>query len=210
MAFGQIGWSTEAGMSLTKFVETVKFSRSSASNTGSYRLGPNVGVAINVDLTKRFSIRTGLSYYFSKTKDTHRGTNYIDEITTKIHWMEIPIYFWYKSGIVGTGHFFAGLGPAFDYAISGNEKVKETIYNKQSTKSTSPSRKVQFGNNATSDIRPFNFGGSITGGYVLSSGIYFRAGFTLGIANLIPEGSNRHTLKTRGFNIMVGYLLNNH
>jgi len=103
------------------------------------------------------------------------------------------------------GRFFIGLGGYMAVAFSGHNKFTETT----GGVSTDRTDDLKFGNDAPSnDIRRFDFGGQANAGYLLRSGIFFRAMYQAGISNMLPQGNRttgEATLRSTNITASIGY-----
>lgn len=174
---------------------------------GTIKLGVKAGVNADIMLGKRFSIQPGLFYSIkgSKIKEDNLGISSEDNFT--LHYFEIPVNFQYYFNDPNEGRLFIGVGPYAGIAFSGKDK-----YSYPTSEGT---EKLKFGNDYPSnDLQRFELGGQVNLGYLLRSGLFFRAMYQGGITNLIPQGNQDvvakemdQTLRTTNITVSVGYMI---
>jgi hypothetical protein len=93
----------------------------------------------------------------------------------------------------GSGSFFAGIGPALGYGISGKAE------------SDGESQDVHFGSSDNDDYKAFEFSGNILAGYEFSNGFFVSANYNHGFSNIINGAGSDATGKNNYIGIRIGY-----
>jgi len=188
MASAQIRIAPEVGASFSKIV-------TDPSTPGSsYVIGPRVGGLVDIALTDNLYLQPGVAWAMKGVKSEFLGL----ESTISTNYIEVPINVMYKLGKEGSGRFFFGLGPNIGYAISGKMKSKGSF----AGISFDDESDITFGSDST-DMKALDFGGNINIGYELPMGLYARAYYQMGFANLANAGV---TQKNTSFGLAIGYL----
>lgn len=202
-AFGQTQFAPEIGVTMYNQTWKSKMLGTKFSQTTDLQPGLRIGGVADITIADHFSVQPGIFYNLNRTKlqNTTLGIETVSKYT--MHAIQVPIYFLYKSGTEGEGRFFAGLGPNITYNIAGNVKSKVTALGA----SVEDDRKLKFGGDASDDMKPFNVGGSVTAGYELPSGLYFRGSYNMGLMNMLPKGDSDNSLKDMSFGLSVGFFL---
>ena len=187
MATAQIRIAPEVGASFNKIV-------TDPSTPGSsYVIGPRVGGLVDIALTDNLYLQPGVAWAMKGVKVEFAGLE--SKIST--NYIEVPINVMYKLGQEGGGRFFFGLGPNIGYAISGKIKTSGSFLGV----SFDGEEDITFGSDST-DMKALDFGGNINVGYELPMGLYARAYYQMGFANLANAGA---TQKNTSFGLAIGY-----
>ena len=195
-SFGQISFAPEVGMNMSSFTTKISGSGATLTENGQYQPGVRAGMVMDISLGSMFAVQPALYYNLVRTKDEMSFMGLSAETKTTIHALQLPVYFMYKSHDIGPGRIFAGIGPVFSLYLAGN------------TKSGSVSEDIKFGDDPDKDdMKSFDMGGSVNAGYEFSSGLFLRAYYNLGFANLAPGGDKDYSSKSNSFGISVGYFL---
>ena len=195
LSFGQIRIAPEIGANLSSYTSKYELGNTAFTNTSQYLLGFRAGVALDLGITDHIALQPGFYYNLGKTKDevTFLGSTYSE--TTSIHGFQLPVYLMLRTGGSDQGHFFVGVGPVFNWNLSGSQEGNNI------------KRELDFGNDTSDDIRSFELGASATAGFKLKMGAFVRAYYNLGLSNLSPNDNNNHTLRSNSFGLSLGYFL---
>ncbi len=167
----------------------------SGGTSSDYKMkaGLAVGAVIDFGLTDNLYLQPGLFYLMNGAKAN------VGDATINVNTIQIPINFVYKLGEEGDNRFFFGVGPYIGYNLSA------------SVKSGGNSTTINIGTDKTADgIKPMDFGVGLNLGYLLSNGIFVRAHYQMGLANLDPISDADNTLKTSAIGLTVGYYFGAH
>jgi len=107
---------------------------------------------------------------------TTKGAKYTSGSSAKLSYVELPLNFVYKT-LVGNGNFMLGFGPYLGYAI----------------KTTG------------GDFKPFDAGGNIFAGYVLSGGLFFQLDTQFGMLDINDGNPLYKSVRNTGFGLSLGY-----
>jgi hypothetical protein len=128
------------------------------------KVGASLGGFVKYDITDMFAIQPELLFHFKSSNTKGAGvTNNFE------YWgMEIPVYA-VGQWSVGSGRFYAGLGPYIGVGLSAKyTKGDIDLYD-------------------TEAMQRFDFGGGVKVGYELSNGIQINAGYKIGFINAIHK-----------------------
>ena len=203
-AKGQVGFGPEigVGVSTVKFAPPtypILYTSASVANIFSYK----VGGLIDVPLDKHTYFQSGI--YFSR-KGAVRSFSYYrnDSFNEYVHqdlyinYFLLPLSVLYKTGFQGKGRFIFGLGAAPAYVIGGRSKLQDRqVYNDTLT-NTSNNDKIVRGET----IHGFDIGVTLSAGYELPTGLFFRTYYTGGVSDI---GMNTEVIKNRVWGISAGY-----
>lgn len=205
LAFAQMKIAPEIGATMYNHTSKVSVAGQSVSASGDFQPGLRAGAVLDIAISDHFALQPGIFYTLNRTKSEQ--TAMIGNITASnkntltLHAVQVPVYALYKSGEEGSGRFLAGLGGYIAYNIAGTTKIESS----GPQGSTSLSRKMEFGNDVTDDLRPLDYGPSAMLGYELSNGLYVRGHFNYGLANLQPKGNSDLSAKSMTFGLSFGY-----
>ena len=175
----QVNFGAEAGLSLSSMAIRHQGEQVKAGMTP----GVKAGVIGDVRFNDMFSIQPGL-YYNQKGYD-HNG------VKTALPYAELPVNFQFRFPL-WHGHFFTGGGPYAAYLLSGNKSV---------------AFEAQHAENTISDIKPFDMGININGGYLLRGSAFIRANAGFGFMNLNRHGNTENVLRNCSLSFTLGYIL---
>lgn len=118
-----------------------------------------------------------------------------------LNYIELPLNFVYNT-TAGSGTVFFGAGPSFGFGISGKEKSVQA-----GSPDVSVDVKFDGKKDATDDndhLKAFDYGANILAGYKMSNGLFLKAGYTFGLANISPENGSK--TRNNGLSFTVGYM----
>jgi hypothetical protein len=149
----------------------------------STKMGAHLGVMLNFDITEHFSVEPGLLYSMKGAK----GEN---DFKIDLNYLEIPINLVYHFGEAGAGGFMVHAGPYLGYALSGKFGDESDIFQ-------------------SGGFKKMDYGVNIGAGYQLPMGVFVRAQYGMGLANLSDDfmGSSDVKIKNTCIGITVGYRL---
>lgn len=182
--------------------------------------GAKVGAVLDIGVSRHFSIQPGVYYStlgynsdYSRTVVVN-NLSYTDEYseTLRLHYLDIPIHFLYKSRNNSGGTVFLGGGPYMAVAVGGvlvTERERTLQANGDAASVTETTeRKIDVGTNrATDDVKPIDAGLNITGGYEFRSGLFARGLVGFGLANLTPEGNDNNYMRNINVGLSLGYMI---
>ncbi len=151
------------------------------------------GGVLGIALSRHFFIEPGIFAVVNGTNLTYN--NYIPE-HVYVYSGELPVNVQYKLGNARGNRFFFGVGGYVGYNFGGT--------NSNTTSSIYPTD-IKIGTNKTDFIAPLDFGVGANVGYQLKNGLFFRARYQLGLANLTPDTNNDSRITSTSFGGQVGY-----
>jgi hypothetical protein len=162
------------------------------------KAGFTAGILANFPLSKNFAVQPALNFTQKGGKESEDDY----EVLMKLNYLELPVNFLYNSTNAGKGHFFAGAGPVFGFALSGKDKLEIDGVG-------SEEYALEIGSTNDDDLKVFDFGVNIMAGYQLANGLYLSANYTPGIINVVPglDGvDDEASVKNSYFGIRLGYM----
>ena len=220
----KISFAPEIGLNLANIHASYKDSSATVKYDDGIKLGVKVGINANIPIGERLVIQPGLFYSIKGTKreetDAYSSTvNETEKNNITLHYADIAVNVQYMFNDPSEGRFFIGIGPYVGVAFSG-KSLMSTTYSGTGAPTNPPDvdTSLKFGNDFPSNhYRRFDIGGQVNVGYLLRSGIFFRAMYQQGLVNQIPQGNQNalvqdFDLKSKNTNITisVGYMLGDH
>ena len=179
----ELSFGPELGLNLSN----MPINDSGTKAQTSIKPGLVVGGIADIGITDNIYLQPGLFYLMNGCKVTGGSLN--------LNSIQLPVNVEYKLGKRGKNRIFFGLGLYVAYNISASVKAGGT------------STTLKIGSDATTaDIKPIDFGAGVNAGYQLSKGLFVRAHYQMGFANLLPGGNATNSIKTNAISISVGYL----
>jgi len=157
------------------------------------KVGLVIGALADIDFGSSISFRPELNFIQKGYKIDESGY----EETLSLNYIELSPNFVYNF-TAGTGKVFLGLGPSFGFGVSGRIKSKDG-------NDPEEEEDVDFGSN-DDQVKSFDYGFNLLGGYKLANGLFLSAGYNLGLGNLSNLEGDEFEAKNRGFNIKIGYM----
>lgn len=179
-AKAQVSIAPEVGLNLAnmhfKLDDTTKLDNG-------IKLGFRAGVNFNIPITPdRLVLQPGIFYSIQGMKSEENGLsqNYT------VHYAQIPLNLVYMFNDPSEGRFFISAGPYVGIAFSGKNKV-------HGGGRADTTEKLTFGSGADQSLGRIDYGAQAAAGYMLRSGIFFRATYQHGIGDLVPSESPLQT-----------------
>jgi hypothetical protein len=203
LAFSQtVKFGITGGLTLS----TVNYSSPSLTLNGvsvstSPLVGFNVGVLADITLGN-FSIQPAVLYTTKASKTTSTATYGEDgpsvaSGTTTLNFIEVPVNIIYNIPVEKAGKVFFGAGPFIAYGTGGTSKSGDNSAN------------INFGNNSGDGLSNPDLGVNILAGFRFNSGLFFSAGYEIGLANLetndAKESDPGSKFNTRSAHLSIGY-----
>jgi len=156
-----------------------------------------------VGLLYRKSLGGGL-YFQPELNWTQKGAKIEeggDKFTVSLNYLELPLNFvWMASaskGSANSGGFFLGLGPAFNFGMSGKYKYEGTISGEDD---------VKFGNSDDDDLKGFDIAGNIMAGYGMPGGINIALVYSHSFTNSQIDGDSDNSIRNSYIGLRLGYM----
>jgi len=151
------------------------------------------GGILDIALSKHFFLEPGLFAVVNGTNLTYN--NYIPE-HAYVYSGELPINIQYKTGNYRGDRFFVGVGGFVGYNFTG------TISN---TTATIYPGDIKVGTNPNDFVAPIDYGVGANVGYQMKNGMFFRARYQMGLANLSPNTNDGSTIHSMSIGAQVGF-----
>ncbi len=177
-AFSQMRYGAVVGGNLSRLAV------SGNDLTSEFGAGAFVGVYVAVPLNSTLSIRSGLNFQHIGVKNDFAK---VVSVERRINYLELPVHVTYSISVPRAGSFLIGVGPFVGLQLSGSEKKKWEEIDATNGDVSFPSGVfesdiVYSGDHAS--MNRFDYGISSLLGYKLSSGLFIRAGYNIGLAQL--------------------------
>jgi hypothetical protein len=141
-----------------------------------------IGAIIDIPFSNSFSLQPGIFYAMNGAM--------VDNNTINLNTIEVPVNVMYRFHMACCGSLSVGAGPYIGYNVSGTES----------------NGTLRIGSDASDDVRALDFGVGANVAYELCDGIFFRARYQYGVANLLPETSSAiNRINAESYGIQVGY-----
>ena len=118
--------------------------------------------------------------------------------TLNINYFALPVGVVYKTGVQGKGRFIAGLGATPSYIIGGRNLLRDNQVFKDTPTISNTNDKII----ADKTLHGFDIGVTLTAGYELPTGLFFRVYYTAGVNDI---GIHTEIVKNRMFGISAGF-----
>jgi len=200
----------QAGLNLTNVSMKYDGGKDDALNP-KYKCGFRIGVVGEYDISKNFSIQSGILYAIQgyklgpseiSTDDIFDIQGWEQLVTVNISYLQIPVNAQYLIDFGGSVLLFQA-GPYFGYAFGGKTKL-ECFQNGNEVASIKEKTYLAFGNKED-QLSPFDFGLGMGIGLQLDA-VQIGLKYNLGLANLY--NIEKTTMNNRGFAIVVTYFFN--
>lgn len=169
-----------------------------SSTSGSMKTGFRAGVNLGMGLTKKINLHAGVFYSVKGSQDEIFGI----KAKSIFNYIEIPVYINYNVVSFGGNELFVGVGPYAAYCLNAKAKISGSLLGQ----SFDEDEELPVGNDETTDVvKPLDFGANANIGFVSSFGLYARAHYSLGFANIMTGGDSDNSIKNNGFGLSVGY-----
>ena len=187
--------STRFGFTAGTSIANYKTKLPGFTFTNDPKTGFTVGILVDIPAGSSFSIQPALNY-------VQKGSKWEDapeKETISVNCLELPVNFLYNSNST-SGSFFAGAGPSFAFNMSGTSKYDDG--------SGEEKEDLEFGSDEDNDnMKSMDVGANFLAGYQFSNGLFFSAGYNVGLSNLLPGGDNDASIKSSYFSIKIGLML---
>lgn len=162
-----------------------------------------VGSIVDVPLFSMLSIQPGLLLI---GKGSNTQLPFAPPVSIDIQlspfYLEIPMNLIAKREL-GPGILFAGGGPYFSFGVDG--KIKKSNVDQSGISQTEKNASIQFGSDASNDLKKTDFGLNVLLGYQLSNGVNIHGGYSFGLVNINPDDNSPLSLKNSVISIGLGY-----
>lgn len=184
----QLSIQPEAGLNLANMSNSIGGDKVTTSSITGYK----AGALLNIGIAKGFYIEPGVFYSVKGYSGEILGFT----AKTTINYLEIPLNLGYRYDLGNAGSLFVSAGPYVGFALSG--KIKTENLPLLGTVEDD----LEFGD-GNDEMKSIDYGANFSLGYISPIGIYLRAQYGLGLANL--SNATNTSMKNRVFGISVGY-----
>lgn len=177
-----IKWGLKAGVNFPKYDIQVDNGDVETDATTNF----HVTGFIDAPIARNFSVQPGLSLQ-------GKGAEFSDNNEQNTMWLEVPVNL-VGTLPVGRANLFLGAGPYAAFGIAGENEVGDVDTD------------VDFGDEATDDLKGTDFGLNFMGGIRMNSGLMVGAGYGLGLTDLRPTGEGGNGKVTnRVWSVSLGW-----
>lgn len=177
-------YRVKAGLNLSTMI--FRFDKGAPVSPDKLNYGLNLGATAEFPINDLFSFETGLllSYKGAKMDGIIARTASLSPL-----YLEIPLNIKETYKING-GKVYGAIGPYLGIGIYGIGKYENTT------------EKIVWGTSAASDLKPFDFGLSFSGGFEID---VFQLGLNYGLGLVNIANINNTTVKNKVIGITIGY-----
>lgn len=190
-ANAQLSINPEAGLNIGNASYKIDGNKQSTSSV----LGYKAGVVLDIGIAKGFYIQPGVFYSLKGAQINYSSALLSGNIKSSLDYIEIPLNFAYRYELGNAGAVFAAAGPYMGLGMKG--KNKTTV-----TGMATVEDDVVFGD-AADEVKKIDYGVNFGVGYISPIGIYVRAQYGLGLANL--SNADKVSAQNRVWGISLGY-----
>jgi len=196
-----ITFGIKAGATFSKF--SLSNNNSETRYTASSLTSFYAGGTVNIPLFSVLSIQPGL-LFVGKGSNTQLPFAPPTSINSQLSpfYLEIPMNLMTQFEL-GPSTFFVGGGPYFSFGLGG--QIKKTFVDQAGASEIGKDASIQFGSDASHDLKKTDFGLNFLLGYQLSNGVNIHGGYSFGLANIDPDYSAPPSLKNSVIYIGLGY-----
>jgi hypothetical protein len=169
---------------------------------GDTKAGVAAGFLMDAPIKNHISFQPAL-YYVQKGTITQKPNPPLvkDRLSTELRYAELDFNFVYNTN-GPTSNFYFGVGPYAAFNLPSKFLTKSP--GKVKTESD-----LTFGNEAQ-NYRGIDYGANAIVGYRFKGGVFLSANYSLGLRNLIPDGSTATgDTKNTCFGVSLGWLVKN-
>jgi hypothetical protein len=165
------------------------------SSSSDFKAGFFAGVNVHVAMGKHFAFEPGVSFIQKGGIETDNSMNNHLKSTLTLNYIEVPLDFIYSR----RNRFYFGIGPSFDFGMSGKIKVSVGGMDEKSD--------IKFGGGDNDDLKSFDAGVDLLAGFHFKNGLFVATNINTGFVNL----SNDNTAKFYNayWGIKLGYVFGN-
>lgn len=159
------------------------------------KAGFTIGAIANIPTGKSFIIQPGINFTQKGSKEKYNFFGTPSKHSTTTNHIEVPVNFLYSNS-----GFFIGAGPSFSFTVSGKWRSE---FGTDKTEGH-----IKIGNGENDEMKSFDIGGNVLGGYQFKNGILISVNYCHGLMNLLAGSSpDNMTYTNRYFGIRLGYML---
>jgi hypothetical protein len=174
-----VAFGVEAGLNMTNFL----YSQNNGGITSKPLARGRAGVLLDIPIHGIFYIQPGVFYAMN-------GNEGNDNNTLNLNTIEVPVNAMFKFRMRHHNLLFVGAGPFVGYNVSG--ALSEGSF--------------KIGSSSSDNLKAIDYGIGANVGYEFNCGLFFRARYQWGVANLQPQtNSYISTINSESYGIQAGY-----
>ncbi|WP_118976117.1 porin family protein [Taibaiella koreensis] len=194
-AHAQLSINPEAGINIANMSQKVAGNKI----TNDSRIGFKVGAMVDIGVVKGFYIQPGVLYSVKGFQNSETVLGTTIKSKTSLNYLEVPLNFAYRYDFDKAGAVFAAVGPYIGIGLNGKDKVEGGPLAGETD--------IKFGGDAD-QLKKIDYGANFSVGYISPIGIYVRAQYGMGLANLSNVDNVKIKNKVWGFSLGYTFQLN--
>jgi len=192
-AHAQLSINPEAGINIANMSQKIGGDKVSSSS----KIGFKVGAMVDIGIVKGFYIQPGILYSVKGTEFKSSFLNSSAKVT--LNYLEVPLNFAYRYDFDNAGAVFAAIGPYIGIGMNGKTKTE--------VGGASTETDIKFGSKI-GETKKIDYGANFSVGYISPIGLYVRAQYGLGLANLSNADNTSSKNRVWGFSLGYAFELN--
>jgi Outer membrane protein beta-barrel domain len=201
--FSAIAQKTRVGVTAGITTSNMRGTVDGKKIEGDSKTGFAAGFLVDAPINSHLSFQPSL-LYVQKGLITQKplGLTQKDRKSTELRYTDLTLNVLYNTN-GKSGNFFIGAGPYVSFNLPSKFLTKSPGDQQSETD-------ITFGNTIAETYRGVDFGANGVMGYRLKGGFFVSANYSLGLRNLIPEGSlSTGDTKNSYIGLSLGWLVNN-
>lgn len=191
-ATAQFRFGPLVGLNISNYFQTIN----GKNQHNHVKVGGRVGVLFEKPLSEKVFFQPGLNVVTNGYKYVSSAV----DVVYIVHTLELPVNFEYKLGDSCSNHWFVGGGPYGAWNFGGRLHLKSG-YNVESV------RDLYIGPAISDDIRRWDVGFGLNGGYEFAKALIIRVHAQMGFLNLQPVHKDENKLRNYNFGLSVAYFV---
>ena len=171
----QTKFAVFAGISPALYFTNDDFNDQSSSSD--FKAGFYAGVNTHISMSKHFALEPGVSFVQKGGTATDNSMNNNLKTTVTLNYIEVPLDFIYSR----RNHFYFGIGPSLDFAMSGKVKISGDVIPEN--------HDIKFGSGSEDDLKSFDAGVNLLAGFHFKNGLFVATNINTGFVNLSNDNS---------------------
>ena len=200
--FSALAQKSRVGFFAGPVVSNLKGKVDGKDLNGKSKAGFSGGFVVDAPVTNNISFYPSLSYVQKGTiTQKPQGPTIKDRKSTELRYVDLALNFVYNSNtkinwLIGAGPYAGFNLPSKFLTKSPNDLQSESD--------------ITFGNTIAENYKGIDFGVNVLTGMRFKGGFFITANYSLGLRNLLPDGSlSEGDIKNNYFGVNFGWLVNN-
>jgi hypothetical protein len=183
-------WFLEGGVNSSNYYSRV----SGQKYYSGEKWGGRFGIGLDVRISNHLYVLPGFHFMMNGyNQNTAKG-----DLTYSINTLEVPFNLVYKMDKPKGNRLIVGIGPYVALNMFGQRKYTPMD-------SSEYTWQLNIGTDARDDMRMFDVGLGVLGGYEFEKGLFFRIYYQIGLNNMSQIQDEYNYLKSKASGITIGY-----